>query len=151
MSTNQEYWDACLIKIWRTNGNILDLMQMFKNIVGKDWWEIEEPLLRTPPSGMPWKIGVKVFVAAYLEKINKRLWDQPPEKDVLLLRKLQTSKYTSSKLATNVDYELSYERNKLKLNRKKNEFTTRAISNKNAETNWGVVKKSRTNIKAIRR
>ena len=46
---------------------------------------------------MPFKIGIRVFVASYLPKINDRLWNQPPDKDVLLLRKLQTSNYDTLK------------------------------------------------------
>ena len=143
MSTPQEYWDACLIKTWRNNGQILDAIKMFRSIVGKDHWELDSPLLRTPPKGMPWGLKVRVYVAAHLEKISNRLWEQPPEKDVLLLKKLQTSKYDTTTI-TNKDNEMNNERQRYERNRIKVGMSTLAAVTRNSSTDWKVVKGARS-------
>lgn len=97
MTEEQKCWDAALIKIWRTQGTIHDAMSLFTALTGKLTDQCDPPLKRVPRNGMPFKIGIRVFVATYLPKINDRLWDQPPDKDVLLLRKLQTSNYDTLK------------------------------------------------------
>jgi len=142
MSTPQEYWDACLIKTWRNDGQLLDAMQMFTSMTGKKTNEIDPPLLRLPNEGVPWKLYVRAYMAAHLEKISARLWDQPPEKDVLLLRKLQTSKYTTSKQNTDRDTDVEAEIRRLRTNQKRNGMSTLANSNSNQATDWGVTKGS---------
>ena len=139
MSTPQEYWDASLIRTWRQNGNVWDALSMFTSITNTKLEEYDPPLLRIPPSGFPWKVGVKVFVADRLSKISKRLWDQPPEKDVALLRKLKESKYDTEKDVIR-DNETENNQRKTRVQREKQEFTTRAISDRNNATNWNVVK-----------
>lgn len=137
MSTNQKYWDACLIKVWRNAGSVIDVIQMYKSITGND---PDESLLRTPSGGYPWKIGIRVFVAAHLEKISKRLWEQSPDQDVALLNKLQTSSYTTSKHSTNSDANLKKEHSQYRRNRTKVGMSTLAVANRNNDTNWNVVK-----------
>jgi len=150
MSTPQEYWDACLIKTWRNNGQLLDAMQMFTSMTGKKTDEIDPPLLRLPNGGVPWKLYVRAYMAAHLEKISKRLWEQPPEKDVLLLRKLQTSKYDTTKQDTNRDKEMTNERQRYRTNRLRVGMSTLANSNINQATDWGVTKGS-ARVKVKRR
>lgn len=140
MSSPQEYWDACLIKTWRNDGNILDAMQMFKSITGKDHFDYDPKLLRAPPKGMPWKISVRVFVAQRLDKINTRLWDQDPSKDALLLKKLQGSSYDTSKQALNVDKELKQESEALRRRRLKMGIEGLAVMSRNRKTDWNIVK-----------
>ena len=142
MSTPQEYWDACLIKTWRNDGQLIDAMQMFTSMTGKKTNEIDPPLLRLPNEGAPWKLPARAYMAAHLEKISKRLWEQPPEKDVLLLKKLQTSKYTTSKQNTDRDTEMEAEIRRLRTNQKRNGMSTLANSNSNQATDWGVTKGS---------
>ena len=140
MSTPHEYWDACLIKTWRNSGSLLDAMQMFTSLTGKKMYEIDPPLLRLPNEGAPWKLPVRAYMAAYLEKISNRLWEQPPEKDVLLLKKLQTSKYTTTTQNTVRDYEMEAEKRAYNSNRKRNAMSALEKSNRNQATNWGVTK-----------
>ena len=140
MSTPQEYWDACLIKTWRNDGKLLDAFQMFRSVTGKRTDEIDPPLLRLPSAGVPWKLPARAYMAAYLEKISNRLWEQPPEKDVLLLKKLQTSKYTTTTQNTNNDLELAAERRSHNSNRKRNAMSALNKSNRNQATDWGVTK-----------
>lgn len=142
MSTPQEYWDACLIKTWRTFGCFLDLNSMFHSIVGKWPTEIEPRLLRTPTRWTPGKMGVRYYVAHFLPKINDRLLAQPPEKDVFLLRKLQESNYDTAK-----DYIKSEVEIERKNNSKKNTLARRivahnikAVANRNEATDWHKVK-----------
>lgn len=137
MNTDQKYWDACLIKVWRNAGTVLDAIQMYKSITGK---EIDDSLLRTPKKGFPWKIGVRVFVADRLEKISKRLWEQPPEKDVDLLNRLQTSKYTTTEQSTQVDKKLKSESAQYKRNRLRVGMESLNHSNRNQKTDWRVTK-----------
>lgn len=140
MNTLQEYWDACLIRAWRRQLNLMDAMSMFLSLTGKRIDECE--LLRIPLPNTPWKSGVRVFTAYYLPKINDRLWDQEPEKDILLLRKLQKSKYSTEKTQyrTNADRDLAQEQAKNRKNRKKNEYITRAVADRNSGTDWNVTK-----------
>ena len=89
-------------------------------------------------------------MAAYLEKISKRLWEQPPEKDVLLLKKLQTSKYDTTTQNTDRDIEMEAEIRRLRTNQKRNGMSTLANSNSNQATDWGVSKGS-ARVKVKRR
>ena len=139
-STHQEYWDACLIRAWRSNGKLLDAIMMFKSITGEMMYEVTPPLLRTPPAGVPWKLSARAYMAQRLEKISNRLWDQPPEKDVALLKKLQTSNYTTSDGSTNTDNAMERERSQYLRNRKKMGMSTLNVSNQNQATDWNVVK-----------
>lgn len=93
MSTPQEYWDACLIRAWRNFHTFYDLDKMFHSIVGKWPNEVEPPLLRRSKAFLPKRMTVRYFTARFLPKINDRLLEQPPEKDVALLKKLKDSKY----------------------------------------------------------
>lgn len=146
-STLQEYWDACLIRSWRNHLRILDAITMFQSITGKQLDECE--LLRIPRNGIPWVINTRSFAAGYLPKISDRLWDQSPEKDVALLRKLSQSKYDTEKTQykTNSNRELDNARRSTKKDREKKEFTTRIISERNSATDWNVTKgKSRVRM-----
>tara|TARA_R110000822_G_scaffold36783_5_gene103361 strand:+ start:2025 stop:2465 length:441 start_codon:yes stop_codon:yes gene_type:complete len=141
--TDQKNWDAALIKVWRTSGNMRDAKSLFHALAGKFADDCDPPLLRTPKGYFPNKVGVKVFVAAYLPKINERLWNQTPDKDVLLLRKLESSTYDTATVNMNADRELDAERARLIANRKRVGMSTLEYSNRNNETNWNVVKGSR--------
>jgi hypothetical protein len=136
----QEYWDACLIKTWRNNGKLGDVFRMFYSITKTKVDEIDPPLLRIPLTNVPWGIGIRAFMAAHLEKISTRLWDQPPEKDVLLLKKLQTSKYNTSYRDTNIDKELQSERQNLPRRKSRIGIETLATVTRNRSTDWNVVK-----------
>jgi len=100
----QLIWDKALVEGWRKDFLIAAVLYRFEEQVGKKVFDCD--LLRVPPLGMPFKITVRVFAAQRLEKINKRLWDQPVERDKALIDKLQTSKYTTSTGNTNPDNEL---------------------------------------------
>ena len=142
MSTDQEYWDACLISTWRKAGSVWDVMVMFTGITGKKVDEVEPPLLRTPRSGFPWRCGVRVFVAAHLSKISKRLWEQPPEKDVALLRKLQESTYDTEKDGK-PDNSLNSQRGQIERHKVKIEYSSRVVAGRNHATDWNVTKGKR--------
>ena len=137
MSTDQKYWDACVIKVWRNAGTVLDVIKMYESITGK---KVDDSLLRTPTSGYPWKVGVRVFVAEHLEKISKRLWEQSPDKDIALLNRLQNSNYTTTKQSTNRDSELKNQESQYKRNRLKVGMSHLAYKNRNNNTNWGITK-----------
>jgi hypothetical protein len=140
MNTMQEYWDACLIRAWRHQMRLMDAMSMFLSITGKRIDECE--LLRIPAKNIPWNIGARVFTASYLPKISDRLWDQNPEKDVALLRKLQKSKYNTEKTQyrTNADRDLANEQSRNRNNQQKNAYSLDEFVNRNSDTNWNVTK-----------
>lgn len=138
--SDQKNWDAALIKTWRLAGSIKDVYVLFLALSGKKASECDPPLKRTPPSHIPWGVGVRVFVANHLSKINNRLWDQPPEKDILLLRKLETSSYDTESEGMHRDSELEAERKKVRQNRQRQELITTNISNRNHDTDWSVTK-----------
>lgn len=134
----QKYWDACLIKTWRNDGHIIDAFKMFKGITTKDATECN--LLRFP-NGFPWKLRMRMFVAARLKKISERLWDQAPEKDVLLLRKLATSNYDSARSNENTAGDgLSGERKRMIKNQSSIYLGVHNYSERNRDTDWNVTK-----------
>ena len=137
MSTDQEYWDACLMRTWRQAGTVMDAIQMFQSITKKDFVEEVPHLKRVPKLGYPWKTGIRIFVSKHLSKINKRLWDQPPEKDLPLLQKLKTSDY-DIEVDTLQDSDLKKEFNALQVNKKINEFQITKYSKRNRKTDWNV-------------
>lgn len=139
MSTPQEYWDACLIRTWRQSGSVLDAMKMFESITKIRMEDVEPKLLRIPRVGFPWKIGIRVFVAEHLSKISARLWDQPPEKDVALLKKLKDSKYDTEK-DTIHSADFKNEIRKTLQNKKQMELLSKNISERNKDTDWGTMK-----------
>ena len=117
-------------------------MQMFTSMTGKKTDEIDPPLLRLPRAGVPWKLYARAYMASHLEKISARLWEQPPEKDVLLLRKLQTSKYDTTTQDTNRDKEMTNERQRYRTNRLRVGMSTLANNIRNSATDWNTVKGS---------
>lgn len=138
-STNQEYWDASLIRTWRNAGTVMDAIRMYQSITKTDFVNDVPSLKRVPKLGYPWKMGIRTFVASYLSKISNRLWDQPQEKDVLLLRKLKTSSYDTDVSAT-PDSELQKEQRASKVNNKKMEFANAKYKQRNSSTDWNVNK-----------
>lgn len=138
MSTNQEYWDACLIRTWRQAGTVIDAIQMFQSITKKDFVEEVPRLKRVPKLGYPWNTGIRPFVDQYLSKISKRLWDQPPEKDILLLQKLKASTYDTENDTSMKDSSLHKEMRALTVNRKKVEYQLTKYSKRNQKTDWNV-------------
>lgn len=137
--SNQKKWDAAVIKTWRNAGSVLDAITLFTALSGKRLEEIDPPLKRTPPVPYPWKLGIRVFVANHLSKISKRLWEQDPSKDLLLLRKLETSAYDTEKEVVR-DNALNQERNQHRRNLQVIKMTGTNISNKNQSTDWNVNK-----------
>lgn len=138
--SDQKNWDAALIKTWRQAGNIGDMYVLFKTLSGKRSDECDPPLKRMPPPNIPWNVGVRVFVANHLSKISARLWEQTPDKDILLLRKLETSPYDTEKDKMHADKELANEQHRIRQNRERRTLTTSRISERNKSTDWNVTK-----------
>lgn len=134
----QLIWDKALVEGWRRDFLIAAVLYRFEEQVGKKVFDCD--LLRVPPLGMPFKISIRVFAAERLEKISKRLWDQPVERDDALINKLQTSKYTTSTTSTNPDNELKKARKEVRLNRDKIRVHAKKIAMRNHGTDWNVVK-----------
>ena len=137
--SEQKNWDAAVISTWRRAGSVFDAMVLFKAIAGKQVDQCDPPLKRIPLANYPWKIGIRVFVANHLSKISKRLWEQTPDKDILLLRKLETSSYDTEKDVI-TDFSLARERSQDSRNRKKVAMSALEYSNRNQATDWGVTK-----------
>ncbi len=140
MSTQQEYWDACLIKTWRNAGTVLDAMSMFRSITGLHIADCQ--LRRVPRPGFPWRTQVRAFVASHLSKISNRLWDQSPDKDVLLLRKLATSKYDTEKDGELSDPEYRKAQAELRNDLERIKLDGDIRMNRNHDTDWNVTKGS---------
>lgn len=155
MSTPQEYWDACLIRTWRRHGSYIDAVSMFKSITGIDLMDESRyknrTILRTPKTFFPAHTGIRIFVAEYLPKVSERLFNQSPDKDVDLLRKLSKSKYDTEEKAftTYSDQEHKSEIARERRNAKKVMFGLNMALNRNQATDWNVVKGS-VKIKARR-
>lgn len=118
----------------------MDAIVKFKDITGKQATDCN--LLRFPHKGFPWRVAIRVFVAEHLSKISNRMWEQSPEKDILLLRKLKDSKYDTEKDRI-ADTELQNARNQIYKNKQKMMLDSRNYSNRNQATNWGVTKGGR--------
>lgn len=132
----QKYWDAMLIRSWRQFGTVGELRDMFLQTCGVSC--VEAGILRiTPP--MHGMSSTRAFVASYLPKINDRLLSQDPAKDVLLLRKLQSSPYdTMKKAMPDAEREAMYrQRKEAKL---RIGFETLKAGSRNRDTDWNVVK-----------
>lgn len=99
----QRLWDATLVQTWRRFGTLHDAIDAWQAVAKQSPFSPDLQLRRIPPGGMPWKIGVRVFVASYLPKISDRLWAQPPERDEALVDKLQGSNYTTQTKALRSD------------------------------------------------
>lgn len=142
MSTDQEYWDACLIRTWRNFGSMGQAYAMFHSITN-EWPEKVQPrLLRIPKEFLPNKVGVRFFCASYLPKINDFLCDKPKEKDVELLRALKNSNMDTldKRLKSNSDKELDNLRAKISYSRTKMAGNTISYSIRNHDTDWNVTK-----------
>ena len=139
MSTDQEYWDACLIRGWRNFYSLSQTYNIFHSITGKLPWKIEPRMKRFPRSAIPGGVGVRVYMSSYLPKINDRLLAQDPEKDVALLKKLSTSDYDTVEVRIH-DRELEREKQMLYTNRKRVGMNTLNASVRNRDTDWSVVK-----------
>lgn len=146
-STNQEYWDASLIRAWRQDMILFDVINMWESITNKVYQTERESLLRAPHSGFPWKIRVRVMVAELLPKINERLWNQPPEKDVLLLKALTNSNYTVERSSSKYVSELRWSAKKIKNNENKMILESSNYSRRNRSTDWDVNKAPKGRIR----
>lgn len=137
--SDQKNWDAALIKTWRLAGNYMDALKLFKALSGKQTDECDPPLKRVPKGHFPYNVGIRVFVAEHLPKISDRLWSQTPDKDILLLRKLETSPYDTLK---NKMYNPEVERlaSEIYSNKKRLAMDSLAKSNRNHDTDWNVMK-----------
>lgn len=139
MSTDQEYWDAILIRTWRQFGTVRDAVVMFNATVGRQATECD--LLRFPNPGAPWSMGVRVFVAEFLPKISTWLWEHPPEQDVNLLRGLKDSKYTTLTCAIEKGgKELNDVRRAVSADHKRMLVGHAAYLNRNDATDWNKTK-----------
>lgn len=136
MSTDQEYWDACLIKTWRKHATMSEAFSMFTSITGKR--SDEAGILRVPKGKYP--IAVRVFVAGYLPKISDWLHKCGPEHDVTLLKKLSNSNYDVKLLSVTLPdmekkelYKQQYRDNqRIKLN-------VHLYETRNSDTDWKTV------------
>ena len=133
-ANQQKYYDALLIRGWRLFQTVGEVEWAFHSIFGL--YPREAGLLRLAPFN---RMCVRHFVASRLPKINDRLLTQPKEKDALLLRKLETSKYDS--LATAIqDKEITEEGRNLRKRRMAIGFSTLKAATRNRDTDWNVVK-----------
>jgi len=137
----QEYWDACLISGWRNFHNYGRLKERWEAITGEKLEVHRDDLKRIPKKFLPYKVGARVFVASYLPKINNRLLAQPAEKDVELLKKLQTSSYdTEAVNLTRTEQEMRSARTSTEYRMKRLGFEQLKRETRNHATDWGVTK-----------
>lgn len=136
----QKYWDACLIKQWRTFGTVSDAVQMFFSITGVQINDAN--ILRKPNKHMPWRMQVQYFVAHFLPKINDALWRTKPDTDAKLLSKLQQSTYDTFKNAFHSPSDREVQ-NKQRADKRNRKYMAVELQNKltrNHDTDWNVTK-----------
>ncbi len=136
----QEYWDACLILGWRKFSSYGDVKKQWEAITGETLEEHAAALKRNPKEFFPHKTGIRVFVGTQLTKINERLLSQTPDKDVALLKKLQTSSYDTEKRQDPMNAHLATLHKQLKRNRLRSGFETNKVASRNHDTDWYVTK-----------
>ena len=139
MMSDQKNWDAALIKTWRLAGTYGDALRLFNALSGKRTDECDPPLKRIPKRYLPYGVGIRVFVAEHLPKISNRLWDQTPDKDILLLRKLETSPYDSMETKM-YDSGMAALTHEVATNKKRIAMESLSKSIRNQATDWGVTK-----------
>jgi hypothetical protein len=139
VTSDQKNWDAALIKTWRLAGTYQDALLLFKALSGKRTDECDPPIKRIPKSFFPYNVGIRVYIAEHLPKISDRLWNQTQDKDILLLRKLETSPYDSlqTKMYDSDQSKLRYE---VETSRKKIAMESLSKSIRNQATDWNVTK-----------
>ena len=121
----------------------MDALKLFSTLAGKRTDECDPPLKRVPKGHFPYNVGIRVFVAEFLPKINDRLWGQTQDKDILLLRKLETSPYDAMELRMyNSDSMVLMK--KVATNESRMAMESLAKSNRNHNTDWNVMKGTRT-------
>lgn len=136
MSTNQEYWDACMIRTWRQGGKTIDAMYMYKSITGKR--TDESILLRVPVGHIPKEC--RAFVAQYLPKISAWLFKHNQDEDIKLLRKLSSSQYDCSNNSTFLpDPEKKALYQKQYKNKQIMQLARTMRANRNSDTDWNTV------------
>ena len=138
--SDQKCWDAALIKTWRTDATLHDTMSLFTAMTNKLTKDCDPPLRRLPNTHLSFKHGVRLFVARYLPKINDRLLSQSPDKDVLLLKKLETSSYDTLNNPFKRDHEIEYAKKTVHQNEARIMVENDMYRNRNRSTDWNVVK-----------
>jgi hypothetical protein len=78
-SYEQMVWDSILVKGWKADANVGNMVQMFILTVGK---EAEKHVRRIPKYNAE-RYTTRRFVAAYLPKLNDFLWSEILVKDIL--------------------------------------------------------------------
>lgn len=137
--SDQKNWDAALIKTWRLAGDYMDALKLFTALSGKQTDECDPPLKRVPKGYFPYGAGIRVFVAEHLPKISDRLWSQTPDKDILLLRKLETSPYDTLE-GRLCDPNIKMLAGRVYRDKKRMSMEATAKSNRNRDTDWNVMK-----------
>lgn len=134
----QKYWDASLIHAWRRFISVKGAMSQFTKGTGMMLHECD--LLRVPPKGLPWTVDTRYFVATYLPKISERLFNYGPEHDIMLLRRLQSSKYDTRAPKSFLDPARAAEASRSRNDKKVLECERAFTVNRNRSTDWGVTK-----------
>lgn len=124
MSTNQEYWDACLIRTWRNHGSVKEALTMYQSITGI---EAKDSNLKRVPVSKRTYGPIREFVAQRLERISAWLLKCGPEHDKELLRKLSGSKLDVSERCMNLDHGRQDAIKETIANGKRIEFTLKQI------------------------
>lgn len=138
-NTYQEYWDACLIRAWRNFQTVGEMIEMFKSITKAN---TTDGLLRKPKPFINSKMGVRVFSSHFLPDINEWLHNHPADKDILLARKLATSKYDTfdKPFKTNAEKDIAKNRRDNKKNMEKVKLGLTWYQDRNEATDWNVTK-----------
>ena len=137
LTSEQSYWDACLIKTWRQARPLFVAIDMFESITGKKVGDCS--LLRFPPKTYPRKIGARVFVANRLSKLGDRLWKTRPETDAQLLRSLSKSNYDTA-ASNEIADTMQALRKRTHRGETEVRVNTKIYSERNHSTDWNVVK-----------
>lgn len=90
MQVLQDAWDDTLIKAWHKGYKMSVTAGMFKRMEGLSDEEFSG-MERTPIMHQ-WKLGVPRYIAAFLPKTNKLLWDEADHEKVMKVLKKEKAR-----------------------------------------------------------
>ena len=83
MHEHQRNWDALLILHWRKFSRVGSLFSQAEQMFGKTPHELKKEGLIRVPEFVPFKMGVRTFIAEFLKPLSDKLWDIDDNKRVL--------------------------------------------------------------------
>lgn len=79
----QREWDALLIFHWRKLNTLGTLFQHAEDLFGAPPHVLKKEGLKRVPDYLPFRMGMRTFIAEFLKPLSEKLWDVSDNKRVL--------------------------------------------------------------------